>query len=100
MNSEHYEKQIKELEEENESHANELAKMDGSLKLLQAENNELKTLLNQAKIYKEREDSLILEIAELKNEISKCIIANGQLNENNQRLIEECQNRPQPEQGN
>ncbi len=43
--------------------------MENSLKTFQAENNELKTLANEAKIYKEREDGLILEIAELKNEI-------------------------------
>lgn len=57
-------------------------------------------MTNKAKLYEEREDGLILEIAELKNEISKCVFANGQLNEDNQRLMEEFNNRaPSPEQG-
>ena len=67
--SEHYEKQLQELEDENEKHVNELSRLEKSLSTTKTENNDLKSLASEARIYKEREDSLILEIANLKNEI-------------------------------
>lgn len=66
---EHYEKHIKELEEENEIHVNELSRLEKSAASFRAEHNELRALANESNIYKEREDGLIQEIATLKNEI-------------------------------
>ena len=57
------------MEDENERHVNELSRIEKNLASFKVENNDLKLMVNENKIYKEREDNLILENANLKNEI-------------------------------
>ena len=82
-----HEKQMQELEDENEKHINELSKIEKSLAEYKAENNQLRSMANEARIYKENEEGMILELAGLKNELEKCIQFNQQLTEENQ---EDC----------
>lgn len=57
------------MEDENERNANEMSKMEKVLDKFKLENNDLKSMVNESRIYKEREESLILEVASLKNEL-------------------------------
>ena len=57
------------LEDENERLINDISKLEGSLNALKAENNDVKLKLNENRLYKEREESLMLEIASLKNDL-------------------------------
>ena len=57
------------LEDENERLINDISKLEGSLNALKAENNDVKLKLNENRLYKEREESLMLEIASLKNDM-------------------------------
>lgn len=86
-----HEKQIQELEEENEKVINELGRVEKSLSGYKAENGELRSMANEARIYKENEEGMILELAGLKNELEKCTQFNQQLIEENQRLVDENQ---------
>lgn len=46
-----------------------MSKMEKVLDKFKLENNDLKSMVNESRIYKEREESLILEVASLKNEL-------------------------------
>jgi hypothetical protein len=95
-----HEKQMQELEDENEKHINELSKIEKSLAEYKAENNQLRSMANEARIYKENEEGMILELAGLKNELEKCIQFNQQLTEENQRLVEENNHKKTVSEGN
>jgi hypothetical protein len=43
--------------------------LEKSVDKLKLENNDLKSKLNEHRLYKEREESLVLEIAALKNDL-------------------------------
>ena len=64
-----FERQIKELEHENEKYSGELNKCDKNLSALKQENSELKSKLGENKILYEREQNLLLDMADLKNEL-------------------------------
>jgi len=57
-------------------------------------------MANEARIYKENEEGMILELAGLKNELEKCIQFNQQLTEENQRLVEENNHKKTVSEGN
>lgn len=63
-----YEKQVQELEEENEKFANDFSKLEKTLNTYKTENSDLRSKLNESKILVERDESLHLEVANLKNE--------------------------------
>ncbi|CAF0755974.1 unnamed protein product [Brachionus calyciflorus] len=88
-----YERQIRELENENEKYSCELVKTDKNFNCLRQENAELRNKLNENKILYEREQNLLVDMAELKNELKKLKQANGQLIETNKRLIDELNSR-------
>ena len=66
---ESYEKQIQDLEDDNERCSSELSKMEKSMDKLKMENLDLKSKVSVGLIYKEQEESLLMEIAGLKNEL-------------------------------
>lgn len=63
------EKQVQELEDENEKQINEYSKMEKLVEKLKLENTELKQRVNEGLLNKEREESLRLENANLKNQL-------------------------------
>ena len=46
-----------------------MSKIEKHLDKFKLENNDLKSMVNENKIYKEREENLIMEVANLKNEL-------------------------------
>ena len=67
--AESYEKQIQDLEDDNERCSSELSKMEKTMDKLKMENLDLKSKVSVGLIYKEQEESLLMEIAGLKNEL-------------------------------
>jgi septal ring factor EnvC (AmiA/AmiB activator) len=63
------ERQINELEEENERYVDEISQLKTSLDKQKAEYGDLRTKLHETRMYKEREDHLIVEVTNLKNEL-------------------------------
>lgn len=64
-----YERQIKELEAENEKYSTELTKCEKNLALVRQENAEIRIKIGENKILHEREQSLLIDMADLKNEL-------------------------------
>jgi hypothetical protein len=57
------------MEDENERLITEISTLEKSIDKQKLENNDLKLKLNEHRLYKEREESLVLEIAALKNDL-------------------------------
>jgi hypothetical protein len=119
-NLENYEKQLSDLEDENERLITDISTLEKSIDRLKLENSDLKSKLNEQRLYKEREESLVLEIAGLKNDLKYFILKyliqtiylfinyiekiklrkfkqlNIQLTEDNQSLVQELNRRCDP----
>lgn len=63
------EKQIQELEDENEKQVNEYSKMEKTIDRLKSENGELRQKVTEGLLVREREESLRLENMSLKNQL-------------------------------
>ena len=108
------------MEDENERLITDISTLEKSIDRLKLENSDLKSKLNEQRLYKEREESLVLEIAGLKNDLKYFILKyliqtiylfinyiekiklrkfkqlNIQLTEDNQSLVQELNRRCDP----
>ena len=62
------------MEDENERLITDISTLEKSIDRLKLENSDLKSKLNEQRLYKEREESLVLEIAGLKNDLKYFIL--------------------------